>query len=87
VHTGGTCMDGQITNGGMGCDPLDRGRGMHRLFEGCHDVPRQLHVLEHALQLVGELAAALHLVHMVKVEYFLLTGHHTPPGSGRQGRA
>ena len=33
----------------------------HRLSEGHHELSAEVHILEHALQLVGELAAALRL--------------------------
>jgi len=36
-------------------------KGAHRVFEGVHDVVGQVDVLKHALQLIGELAAALGL--------------------------
>lgn len=37
------------------------GSAAHRLPEGGEDLPGQVHVLEHALQLVGELRPALRL--------------------------
>ena len=33
----------------------------HRLSEGHHELPAEVHILEHALQLVGELTAAFGL--------------------------